>query len=93
MLPHAMAVERAHEQVADTVAEALERDRVKHGRATADYKEISRRVGRSMGRTLHRIVSEQGATVATLADVANALDHHLVIKLVPKGFKGILRIP
>jgi predicted transposase YdaD len=80
----ALARELANEMAADTVAEALERDRIQHGRATADYQEISRRVGRAMGRTLHRIIAEQGCTVTTLADVAQALDHTLVVKLMPR---------
>ena len=80
----AMARELANEMAADTVAEALERDRIRHGRPTADYKEISRRVGREMGRTLYRIIAEGGCTITTLADVAQALDHTLVVKLVPR---------
>lgn len=77
------ARELANEMAADTVAEALERDRIKFGRPTADYKEISRRVGREMGRTLHRIIAEQGCTITTLADVAQALDHTLIVQLRP----------
>ena len=81
--PFANHRERVYTTVADAVAEALERERVREKRRFTDYRLLSKRVGRQMGRTLGQILRERDTTVSTLADIALATGHRLRIEFEP----------
>jgi hypothetical protein len=71
-------------RAADVVATMLEADRIAAGRRYTDYRDISRRMGREMGRTLTCILKEGDTTVSTMADLAFICGYELHFNLKPR---------
>jgi hypothetical protein len=80
----AQARERALSNVADQLAAALERDRIKAGRRYTDYRDLSKRMGRDMNRTVPNILKEGDTTISTLADLAHVTGSRLEIRFVDR---------
>ena len=78
----AEARRRAFCMVADQLAGAIERDRMRSGRRYTDYREISKRVGREMNRTLPQILKENDSTISTLSDLATICGCRLEIRMI-----------
>lgn len=71
-------------RVADLVAWALRYEQQKAGRRYTDYRDLSRRVGREMGRTVSQILKEKDTTITTLVDLIDACDCDISITVTPK---------
>lgn len=75
---------RTLSQVADLVAWALHYEQHKAKRRYTDYRDLSKRVGREMGRTVSQILKEKDTTITTLVDLLDACDCEMNILVKPK---------
>lgn len=71
-------------RVADVVAWALRYEQTRAGRRYTDYRDLSKRVGREMGRTVSQILKEKDTTISTLVDLIDACDCDISITVSPR---------
>ena len=77
--PTPLSVLRSSRQVAYTAVA----DAVGGAMRGIGHRQLSRRIGRDMGRTLAQIYRENDTSVSTLADIAAATGCELVVELRP----------